>query len=89
MAAAIPSRAGLVTGRSRAAPGLIYATALAWKMREPGRAAAPIRRRTGEEDDHRAIPVRSSTVARRPARRAAQLMIAISAWLRTTRNDPA
>ena len=40
MAAAIPPRAGLVTGPAgRApgrAPGLIYATALAWKMREPG-----------------------------------------------------
>ena len=89
MAAPIPPRAGLVTGAAGRAPGLIYATAFAWKMREPGLVTAPIRRRTGEEDDHRAIPPRSSPVARRPAWRAAQLMTAISAWLRTTRNDPA
>jgi hypothetical protein len=36
MAAAISPRAGLVTGAAGRAPGLIYATALAWKMREPG-----------------------------------------------------
>jgi hypothetical protein len=89
MAAAISPRAGLVTDAAGRASGLIYATALAWKMREPGRVTAPIRRRTGEEDDHRAIAARSSPVARRPAWRAAQLMTAVSAWLRTTRNDPA
>jgi hypothetical protein len=66
MAAAIPPRAGLVTGAAGRATGLIYATALAWKMREPGRVTAPIRRRTGEEDDHRAIPPRSSLWAVAP-----------------------
>jgi len=76
-----------VTGANGRAPGLIYASALALRARESGRANGPGRRKKGEGDYQDTIAARSGRVARKPRRRVSRLTAAISAGFRPARGD--
>ena len=76
-----------MTGANGRAPGLIYASALALRARESGRANGPGQRKKGGGDYQGTIAARSGRVARKAWRRVSRLTAEVSAGFEPARGD--